>query len=123
MKWSFAIGLAFVLVATPRVRGEENLETLKKQWIATASDIVDTLKKITDETSANKSRPQLKKLKTKLDDIKARQAKLVLGDFAQYGDLEKKYAKEVQAINDGWAKETTRVQKVKGGPEALKELQ
>ena len=122
MKWAFASGLTLVLLATTNVRGAESIESLKKEWIATANEVVDALKKIKDESSAKEGGPKLKKLKTKLDDIKARQAKLLLGDFAQYGDVEQKYAKEVQAVLDGWAREETRVQKVKGGPEALKEL-
>jgi hypothetical protein len=122
MKWAFASGLAFVLLTTTNVRAADDYEALKKEWIATANEIVDALKKIRDETSAKEGGPKLKKLKTKLDDIKARQGKLLLGNFAQFGDIEQKYAKEVQAALDGWAKEATRVQKVKGGPEALKEL-
>jgi hypothetical protein len=121
MKWAFASGLAFVLLATTNVRGADSIESVKKEWIATANEVVDALKKIKDESSAKEGGPKLKKLKVKLDDIKARQGKLLLGDFAQFGDVEQKYAKEVSAVVDGWAKEATRVQKVKGGPEALKE--
>jgi|SRR6516162_4842598 hypothetical protein len=123
MRWSFAFGLPFVLLAAPHARAADNLESVKKEWIAAAKEVVEALRNITDEPSAKAGRPQLKKLKAKIDEIKAREAKLLLGNFGQVNDVEKKFAKEVQAVTDAWARETARVQKVKGGPDALKELQ
>ena len=122
MKWSFASGLAYVLVATTNVRGADTYESLRKEWISTANEITDALKTIKDESTAKEGRPKLKKLKAKLDDINARQAKLGKVDIAEITAVEKKYMKDFEAALQRWFKEETRVQKVKGGPEALKEL-
>jgi len=122
MKWAFAPGLAFVLLATTNVRAADSYESLKKEWISTANEITDALKNIKDESSAKESRPQLKKLKAKLDAVNSRQGKLGRVDITEIGEVEKKYKKDFEAALQGWLKEETRVQKVKGGPEALKEL-
>ena len=122
MKWTFAPGLACVLLATTHVRGADTYESLRKEWISTANEITDALKTIKDESTAKESRPKLKKLKAKLDDINARQGKLGRVDVTEITAVEKKYMKDFETALQGWFKEETRVQKVKGGPEALKEL-
>jgi hypothetical protein len=121
MKWAFASGLAFVLLATTNVRGADSYGSLKKEWIATVNEIIDVLKSIKDESTAKEGGPKLKKLKAKLDDINARKGKLGRVDITEITEVEKKYMKEFEAALQGWIKEETRVQKVKGGPEALKE--
>jgi hypothetical protein len=122
MKWAFASGLTLVFLATTNVRAADSYESLKKEWIATANEIGDALKKIKDESTAKEGGPKLKKLKAKLDDINSRQGKLGRVDLTEIGEVEKKYMKDFEAALQRWLKEETRVQKVKGGPEALKEL-
>jgi hypothetical protein len=92
------------------------------EWLSTVNEIIDALKNIKDEPSAKVGAPKLKKLKAKLNDINTRKVKLGKVDVAEITEVEKKYKKGLEAGLQGWFKEDTRVQKVTGCPEALKEL-
>jgi hypothetical protein len=123
MKRVMGLSLALLLLSGTRGRAADTFEALLKDMISATKQVVGELEKIKDEDTAKTARPILKKLGAQLQDIQQRAKKLGKPPEEEEKKLKEKYEKELTSLFQKMTAESIRVAKVKGGPEALKELQ
>jgi hypothetical protein len=123
MTRAMGLGLALLLLGGTRGRAADTFEGLIKEMIGVTKEVVAELEKIKDEDSAKAARPKLKKLGGQLQDFQQRAKKLGKPSEEEEKKLKEKYEKDFTTLFQKMATESLRVTKIKGGPDALKELQ
>jgi hypothetical protein len=123
MRKAMGLGLALLLLCGTRGRAADTFEGLIKEMIGATKEVVAELEKIKDEDTAKSARPKLKKLGSQLQDLSQRAKKLGKPGEEEEKKIKEKYEKDLTTLFQKMATESLRVSKIKGGPEALKELQ
>jgi hypothetical protein len=122
MKRARGLCLAVLLLCGPRGQAADTFEAVARDMVATVKQVIGELEKIKNEDTARAARPSLKKLGAQLADLKQRADKLGKPSEKEDEKLKKKYEKELKGLMQKMQNESIRVGRVKGGPEALKEL-
>jgi hypothetical protein len=121
-----AVGLGCLLVLLGAFAGEaaelKELEAVMKEAISTLGETGNVLATITDKATADKARPELRKLRAKQQELLAKAQKLGKPTEAQEKELNKKYKKGFDAALTKMRAELVRLATEDYAQHALAEL-
>ncbi|OAI49925.1 hypothetical protein AYO44_18210 [Planctomycetaceae bacterium SCGC AG-212-F19] len=123
MKRIVGMCCVFTLVTTGFVIAADTHDSLVKELLGTLKDAVGVLKTVKDEKTAKDAQPKVGKISDQMGDIKKRMDKLGKPTKEQEDELQKKYKGEMETTFKGFAEELTRVAKVPGGEDLIKQFQ
>jgi len=97
-------------------------EDAVKQVLAVQDKITSALATITDQSTADTAKPQLRKFGKEFIELRGKIEKLPPPSREEKGRLEKEYKSKLEAAQRKLSGEVLRVQNIPGGREALQEI-
>jgi len=125
MKKAMLLGSLCVLfwAADGRAADTKEYDAIFKEVVGSMSQLADVLASIKDKDSADKAKPEIKKIAVKMKELKAKGDKLGKPSKDQEKELMEKYRKDLEAATKKMTTEAFRLASTDYGKDALKDLQ